>query len=865
MPKKRIHLVCNAHLDPVWLWHWEDGLAEALSTYRVAAEFCRRHRRFVFNHNEALLYNWVQQYEPRLFNRIKMLVRTGQWHISGGTYLQPDINSTSGESHIRQYLLGRGYFTETFGSYPKTAYNFDSFGHAEGFCQILAGCGMANYIFCRPDFGTYDLPVGAFRWQDRSGSEVVARRSDDHYLSREDFPRQLDRFLKHYGDEPETMILWGLGNHGGGPSRAQYTQLKSYIRNHREVEWIESTPDRFFADLLKHSGSLPVVRGEIQNSFPGCYTSMSRVKRAHREAESLMAATERLCALSWWWGAAAYPRKDLEVAWKDILFGEFHDILPGSGTPTVERDSLQLLAHANEILRRRRFKALHSLIRLEPRGAAGHVPVFVANPHGFPVRTQIEFELQLGHDPEALRNPKVKLRLDGRDHPCQRLKAEANVAEPWRVRLATMVKLDPWQVLRLEEHLINDRSEPQWRAPKVTARFLSFRSTKFHLRINPKTGLVDHLSLPGESRSLVGPGAFAPAYFADLDHSWTCGSPKRSPTRAVWSVPPAWDAAPAGRFRLAGRADAARLSPPPADKWTKATGTAARPLRIIEHGPLRTVVEAMFVCGSSGVVRQYHIGHSDGSLQICDRVFNNHRDHMLKLMVPLAFEVRDSISEALYSAVERPASRRHEDRTNQRWVAVRGRHGGKAVFLAVLNTASFAHSLTGRELALNVLRSPAYSSFNLDPENPRQSQRFVPRQDQGEHMLCFSLMIGRRFAETPVSRAAQLLNTPPFCQVYYPQAEKGDRRLRRRVAGTVLVDDAHVQVVALKKAEKGNDLIVRLQETAGRERQITVRIKPFRQPIRLTIGRYGLVTLAVRRGGSKLRWRRMNLVEQPVL
>ena len=118
MAKKRVHLVCNAHLDPVWLWHWEDGLTEALSTFRTAADFCENYEDFVFNHNESLLYGWGEEYEPQLFRRIEKLVKAGRWHISGGTFLQPDVNNSSGESHIRHYLLGRRYFGETFGVYP---------------------------------------------------------------------------------------------------------------------------------------------------------------------------------------------------------------------------------------------------------------------------------------------------------------------------------------------------------------------------------------------------------------------------------------------------------------------------------------------------------------------------------------------------------------------------------------------------------------------------------------------------------------------------------------------------------------------------------------------------------------------------
>src|SRR5512135_2087989 len=90
--KPTVHLICNAHLDPVWQWRWEEGASEALSTFRTAVELLREHEDLIFNHNEAVLYRWVQQYDPALFGEIQKLVLEGRWCISGGWYLQPDAN-----------------------------------------------------------------------------------------------------------------------------------------------------------------------------------------------------------------------------------------------------------------------------------------------------------------------------------------------------------------------------------------------------------------------------------------------------------------------------------------------------------------------------------------------------------------------------------------------------------------------------------------------------------------------------------------------------------------------------------------------------------------------------------------------------
>lgn len=125
MNRKKIFLVCNAHIDPAWLWEWEEGAAEAISTFRTAADLCGEFNGFVFNHNEAILYQWVEEYDPALFKRIQKLVKEKKWNIMGGWYVQPDCNMPSGESFARQCLLGKKYFREKFGVDVTTAINFD--------------------------------------------------------------------------------------------------------------------------------------------------------------------------------------------------------------------------------------------------------------------------------------------------------------------------------------------------------------------------------------------------------------------------------------------------------------------------------------------------------------------------------------------------------------------------------------------------------------------------------------------------------------------------------------------------------------------------------------------------------------------
>lgn len=174
----------------------EEGISAALSTFHTAADFCENYDGFVFNHNEALLYQWIEEYDLPLFERIQKLVKAGKWHIMGGWYLQPDCNMPSGESFVRQIRSGQEYFREKFGVTPKTAINFDPFGHSRGLVQILKKAGYHSYLFGRPSEG--DCPLGGddIIWEGFDGSQILGHRTREGYnslmgRSREKGPRKV--------------------------------------------------------------------------------------------------------------------------------------------------------------------------------------------------------------------------------------------------------------------------------------------------------------------------------------------------------------------------------------------------------------------------------------------------------------------------------------------------------------------------------------------------------------------------------------------------------------------------------------------------------------------------------------------------
>ncbi len=113
-----VHMIGNAHIDPVWLWPWQAGVDEALATFRSAADRCDEYPAFVFTRGESWLYRQVERLDPALFARVRRLVAQGQWHITGGQYTQPDGNLPTRMGWERQFLHGRRYFQDRFGVRP---------------------------------------------------------------------------------------------------------------------------------------------------------------------------------------------------------------------------------------------------------------------------------------------------------------------------------------------------------------------------------------------------------------------------------------------------------------------------------------------------------------------------------------------------------------------------------------------------------------------------------------------------------------------------------------------------------------------------------------------------------------------------
>jgi alpha-mannosidase len=817
---KRLHLVCNAHIDPVWLWEWPEGAGEAVSTFRTAAEFCERDAGFIFCHNEAILYRWVEEFEPSLFARIRALVRKGRWNILGGWYLQPDCNMPSGESFVRQILLGKRYFREKFGVDVRTGANLDPFGHGRGLVQILARCGYDSYVFCRPDRNFLELPAEDFLWIGFDGSEIRAVRVEAHYNSSEGGARaKVEKWLDgHSGDRP-TILLWGIGDHGGGASRRDLDELQALMAARPEAGIRHSTAEAYFADLAGSGVPFPHVARDLNPWAVGCYTTMARVKRKHRELENELFSAEKMASAAAFQGLAEYPSAELGDALRDLLFAEFHDILPGSAIGPAEEGAVRLLDHGLEIASRVKGRAFFALAAGEPPAAEGEIPIFVHNPHPFRVRTVVECEFE-EHEPNV-RGGYLLPRImgEGRPLPCQPEKELSNLSLEWRKKVVFEAELEPGRLNRFSCRLERIEAAPAPRTEIVDGA-LRFANGELEVAIDAATGLVDRFRIKG--RDYLGAGAFRPVVLADNADPWGMGVRRFRDE--------------AGAFEL--------LDAEAAAKFSGIAGGALSPVRVIEDGEVRTVVEALFGYSRSFMVLTYTLPKKGTEVGLEARVFWNEKDRMLKLALPTLLPPAVYIGQVAYGVQELPGC--GDEAVSQKWCAVVSREANAA--LTVINDATYGSDYAGGELRLSLLRSPAHAADPGGPPPMLRQDRLIPRIDQGEQVFRFWINAGPADERLEaVDREALVRSEKPYVLAYFPPGRG------KKAKPFVVVGDPAVRLAAAKKAERGPELILRLFEPTGRPRTTTVALPFAGAETRVALEGFEIRTLAFHPKTRKFR------------
>ncbi|WP_274362976.1 alpha-mannosidase [Paenibacillus thermotolerans] len=791
MKQKKLHMIGNAHLDPVWLWQWQEGFQETKATFRSALDRIAESDDFLFTSSSAAFYEWVENNDPGMFEEIRQRVREGRWQIVGGWWIQPDCNIPGGESFVRQGLYGQRYFKEKFGVTAKVGYNVDSFGHHGMLPQILKKSGMDYYVMMRPMPNEKGLPGRLFQWESDDGSRVLTFRIMFEYCT---WGKELDKHIRRCATElkepfDELMCFYGVGNHGGGPTKENIASIRRLNEDPELPELVFSTPNAFFEEVEKQGLPFPVVHDDLQHHASGCYAAHSGIKQWNRQAENKLIAAEKWSALADWVNRQPYP-KEYGRAWKNVLFNQFHDILAGTSIEPAYEDARNMHGEAMSIADRGLNYAIQSFswnISIEQED--GMKPIVVFNPHSW--NSKVNVELEIG----GLKDGSVLVDETGAQVACQSVQPQATSGG--RYRLSFVADLPPigYRVYKLL---------PEGRLPKadvqpIKANDYSLENDRFRLEFDPKTGYISSLFDKKADTEVFRGDAAKPVVIEDASDTWS---------HNVFH-------------------------------FNKAVGAfAATSVQRVEHGPVKSVVRVVSEYGSSKLIQDFAMYRELDQIDVKVTVDWREQFKMLKLVFPVNLIFTRQSYEIPYGYIEREHN--GEEEPGQSWIDYSGiiRNGGTVYGVSLLNDAKYSYSIHNKEMAMTVLRSPIYAHHDPLVPDPKGHYTFI---DQGIQTFNYTLLPheGNWEQAGTVKRAAELNQRPISIIETYHQGKLPQKK------SFLSVDKDNVVVGALKQAEDNDDIIIRCYETTKTATEATISLPEWNREIKAKFGPCEIKTFRV--------------------
>ncbi|MBN1640129.1 MAG: alpha-mannosidase [Anaerolineae bacterium] len=361
-----LRCVSHAHIDMNWMWSWPETVAVTNDTFQTMLALMDEFPGFLYSQSQASTYALIERYNPPLFEAIRQRVAEGRWEVTASQWVEGDKNMASGESISRHLLYTRAYFSEKFGLSPEDVqvdFEPDTFGHPATLPTILARGGVRYYYHCRGSHGPH-----LYWWVGPDGSRVLAFNDVQWYMTvggpNQSLTPAIADALVEYAlatGMKQMPVLYGVGDHGGGPTRADLRQIVAMDAWPVYPRVMFSTLHGFFRAAEAEATIVPEVRGERNFVFAGCYTSQARQKEANRHGENLLYAAEAAATLGSRVAGGAYPQAHLAEAWRTVLFSQFHDILPGSGTRDTRHYTLGQAQEAQAAAMMARTNALRAI------------------------------------------------------------------------------------------------------------------------------------------------------------------------------------------------------------------------------------------------------------------------------------------------------------------------------------------------------------------------------------------------------------------------------------------------------------------------------------------------------------------------
>lgn len=386
-----VYLVGYAHIDLSWLWPRSETIHEICPrTFSSVLNLMETYPDLCFSFGSAQAYSWMERYYPEIFRRIERFVKEGRWEVVGGSWVEHNANIISGESLVRQYLMGKRYFMEKFGVDVKVAWLPDCFGFCWTMPQILKKCGIDYFMTAKLNWQIERMkppipfPHHVFWWQSPDGSRVLAYQTVGGYNDRvvkERILAQLEK-LKKLHKIGRLMVVFGHGDHGGGPTKDMVERALMMKKDPSFPKVRFSRAEEYFEELktLSRDVKFPVVNDELYlKTHRGTFTTEAFVKKANRRCEVLLLNAEKFSTLARRFGFR-YPQAELVECWKKLLFGQVHDQIDGTSIDDVYRDAATDYADITHTAQRILNSALKTISSHISTVGGGEYALVVFNP-----------------------------------------------------------------------------------------------------------------------------------------------------------------------------------------------------------------------------------------------------------------------------------------------------------------------------------------------------------------------------------------------------------------------------------------------------------------------------------------------------
>jgi alpha-mannosidase len=787
--------VGNSHIDMAWLWPWTETVEVVRNTFGTVLELMDEYPGFLYAQSTAQDFLWLEEKYPDMFKEIQNRVKEGRWELVGGMWVEPDLNMPCGESLVRQLLTGKRYFQQEFGVDVRIGWNPDSFGYSWQLAQIYKRSGVDYFVTQKISWNdTTQFPYKLFWWESPDGSRVLTYFP--HGYGNGINPVQCSGFIAE--ETPlcsgfrEQMLLYGVGDHGGGPTRQMLDTAVRWLKSPKAAfpNFKFSTAQEFFNEVEAHlpSLNLPVWKNELYLQYHrGTYTTQAETKKRMRRTEELLLNSEKFASLAMLDGRP-YPQHQFLECWRRTCFDQFHDLMAGSGIHINYIDEAKNLEFVKFACSTILSGALETLVaRINTQGAGR--PVVVFNPLSWERTEVVEVEVQFPapisqievRDPEDRVLPSAVISRDDSTHSVK-VRFLARSLPPMGYKVFHLVSVKTARV---------PASTLKTNGLKLENEFIS-------LEIDPKTGLVSNLFNKKDGRNILKPGRYGNLLETFVDKpkqydAWNIGWPYES---------------------------------------SKVELMEAQQVKLVENTAVRAVIRVRKKFQNSSFVQDICVYPEVPRVDVRMQADWHEQHVMLKVAFPVDVQTESATYEIPYGTIERPAIPRVPGKPPVPFTEAQGVSQGAQKYdplkaqeaewevpaqrwgdlsdsrrgFSLLNDCKYGYdTVEPMVIRLTLLRSP------VSPD---------PVADQGRHDFTYAMYphVGG-WREGDTERRGYELNYRPL--VLAVETHQGSLPPSYSF---VEIEPRNLILTAIKKAEDDNALIFRFFEFEGKPAQARLRL-----------------------------------------